>query len=64
MITTTNHKNLAHLLLFEEMLRAKCNHYKEIVADSKIKDLLQDVVKQSEKNTKDIIGLLKNHLDK
>jgi len=62
MIAVKNHQYLSELLAQEELIRAVSQHYLGLTKESQIKTLYKNIIKQSEKNSADIIEYLNSHV--
>jgi len=62
MIAIKNHQYLSELLAQEELIRAVSQHYMNLTKEAQIKTLYKNIIKQSEKNSADIIEYLNSHV--
>lgn len=61
MIALKNLQYLSELLKQEELIRAVAAHYKNMVSDTKIVILLDDIIKTSQKNYDEMLSYIKSH---
>jgi len=64
MIAVKNLQHLNEILLQERLLQAVANHYMPLVSDKKIVKLLEEIVKVSQDNHKDLLDYMKGDLGK
>jgi len=62
MIAIKNHQYLHELLTQEELIRAVASHYLGMTGDAKVKTLYNNIIRQSEKNSADILGYLQSRV--
>ncbi|MCL2177167.1 MAG: hypothetical protein FWB72_04410 [Firmicutes bacterium] len=62
MIALKNYQHLNELLNQEELIRAVANHYSGLTKEPQIKTLYKNIIKQSEKNSTDILKYLESHI--
>ena len=63
-IAVKNLQNLNEILLQEELLQAIATHYTDMVKDKKAASLLEDIIKTSKKNHKEILEYMKSDVGK
>jgi len=62
MIAVKNYQHLNELLVQEELIRAVAHHYHGLTKEAEVKTLYDNIIKQSEKNSTDILSYLKSHI--
>jgi len=62
MIAIKNHQYLHELLTQEELIRAVAGHYLSLTQNTEVKSLYNNIIRQSELNSSDIVNYLESHI--